>query len=77
MRKQLWKKFCADKFGVAALIVVLLFFLVSAGVEIYSAFCDANNIVPVYMRSNPEQCYAPPSAKIQNMLLKRNCLLHF
>ena len=62
MRKQLWKKFCADKFGVAALIVVLLFFLISAGVEIYSVYCEAHQITPAYMRSDPAACYAPPSA---------------
>lgn len=63
MRKQLWKKFCSDKIGVAAFVTVIVFLLISTGVEIYAAYCEANEIVPVYLRSNPGECYAPPSAK--------------
>ena len=61
MRKELWKKFCSDRYGVAALVVVIAFLMLSIGVEIYSGYCQVKNITPAYLRSNPENCYAPPS----------------
>lgn len=58
-----WSKFFADKTGVAALIVVLLFLLTAVGMEIYTVVCEAGNITPAYMVSDDLNCYAPPSAK--------------
>ena len=61
LQGQFWKKFLTDKYGVAALIVVLLFLFAALGMEIYSIYCEANQITPAYMRSNPANCYAPPA----------------
>ena len=63
LKRQLFKKFCADKYGVAALITVGIFLLTALATEVYSIYCEANDIVPVYMQSNPAACYAPPSIK--------------
>ena len=61
LKRQFWKKFLADKYGVASLIVVCAFLLAALGVEIYSIYCDVNQIIPVYMRSDPANCSAPPA----------------
>ena len=61
LKRQFWKKFLTDKYGVAALVVVILFLLAALGMEIYSIYCENNQIIPAYMRSNPANCYAPPT----------------
>ena len=61
LKRQFWKKFLADKYGVVSLAVVVLFLLAAAGMEIYSIYCETNRIIPAYMRSDPANCYAPPA----------------
>ena len=61
MGRNFWRKFSRDRFGVVALAVVIVFVLSAVAVEIYSIYCDANSVIPVYLRSNPDCCYAPPS----------------
>ncbi len=55
------KKFFSDPWGVGALIVVAIFFLIAAGFEIYTICCNNSGNIPSYMISNPDLCYAPPS----------------
>ena len=61
MRRNLWKKFSSDRFGVAALAVVVLFLLSAVAVEVYSVYCESAGVITVYLRSDPANCYAPPS----------------
>ena len=56
-----WQKFRRDKWGVAALAVVIIYFLTAAGMEIYSIYCRHTHTIPVYSRST-ELRYSPPSA---------------
>lgn len=57
-----WRKFFADKTGVAALVVTALFLLTAIGMEVYAIVCEYRQITPVYMVSDDTNCYAPPSA---------------
>lgn len=61
MKRHFWKKFSSDRWGVAALVVVAIFFLSAIAVEIYSIYCESAGIIPVYLQSDPGNCYAPPS----------------
>ena len=61
MRRHFWKKFSSDRAGVIALIIVSLFVLAAVSVEIYSMYCESAGVIPAYLRSNPDNCYAPPS----------------
>ena len=54
-------KFFADPWGVGALVVVIIFFFIAAGFEIYSIHCKITDKIPAYMISDPANCYAPPS----------------
>lgn len=56
-----WQKFRQDKWGMAALIVVLIYLFTALGMETYSIWCQKNRIVPVYNIST-ENRYAPPTA---------------
>lgn len=62
MKLSSWQKFRTDKWGIAALIVVLIYIFTAIGVEIYSIYCKKNNILPSYNRSAAES-YSPPSEK--------------
>ncbi|MBO7328363.1 MAG: ABC transporter permease [Lentisphaeria bacterium] len=55
-----WQKFKQDKWGVAALIVVIIYIFTAIGVEIYSFHCRSNRKIPFYNLST-ESRYAPPS----------------
>ncbi|MBQ4330112.1 MAG: ABC transporter permease [Lentisphaeria bacterium] len=55
-------KFRQDKWGIAALAVVIFYLLVACITECYTIYCRENKIVPVYNRSS-EVRYAPPSAE--------------
>ena len=56
-----WRKFFADRIGVAALVVVAIFLLTALGMEIYALCCEAKQVTPAYMVSNDLNCHAPPS----------------
>ena len=60
MKNPAWQKFFKDKWGFAALIVVLLFCFCAIGVEIYDTYCRKHNIIQIYNRSTGD-CFAPPS----------------
>jgi len=57
------RKFFTDPWGMAALAVVLLFVFTAIGFEIYGSWCRNHNEIPVYLRSDPDNCYASPSAQ--------------
>ena len=61
MRRHFWKKFSSDRAGIIALIIVSLFVLTAISVEIYSMYCESAGVIPAYLRSDPDNCYAPPS----------------
>lgn len=61
MKISAWQKFRSDKWGVAALIVVLLYLFTAVSVEIYDIYCRKNGMIPVYSRSTAA-CYQPPSS---------------
>ena len=61
MNNSAWQKFRKDKWGIAALLVVSLYFCCAVGVEIYDAACRSNHQIQAYNVSTSE-CYAPPSA---------------
>jgi len=56
-----WRKFSRNKLGMAALSVVLLFFLVALGFEGYAIYCEQTGTIPVYQISDADAIYAPPS----------------
>ncbi len=56
-----WKKFRSDPWGVGALIVVGIFFLIAIVFEVYTLWCQTSGKMPAYMISDPDICYAPPS----------------
>ena len=62
MKNTAWQKFKKDRWGIFALVVVLLFFCCAVCVEIYDAYCRKNNIIQAYNVST-ENCYAAPSVK--------------
>ena len=62
MKISAWQKFLSDKWGIAALLVVLLYLTTAVSVEVYDIYCRKAGISPVYSRSSNE-CYQPPSAK--------------
>ena len=55
-----WQKFFQDKWGAAALLVVIIYIFTAVGVEIYSFHCRSNRKIPFYNISS-ELRYAPPS----------------
>ncbi|MCI5779383.1 MAG: ABC transporter permease [Lentisphaeria bacterium] len=63
MNASAWRKFRSDPWGMTALVVVLCFVLTAVGVEIYGAWCHARGVIPLYLRSDPAMCYAPPSPR--------------
>ena len=48
MKNTAWQKFKKDRWGIFALVVVLLFFCCAICVEIYDAYCRKNNIIQAY-----------------------------
>ncbi len=56
-----WKKLWQRPWAICALMVVLLYFLTAAGVEIYAFFCEQNGFIPVYQLTNDAQRFSPPS----------------
>ena len=62
MNNSAWQKFRKDKWGIAALIVVILYFCCAVCVEIYDANCRKNHRIQAYNLSS-EACYAPPSSE--------------
>lgn len=63
IRSPAWRKFFHDKWGMASLVVVLLYLFTAIGMEIYSRRCSRENVVPVYQLSSPEGSYARPSLR--------------
>ena len=62
MKSGAWQKFRSDKWGIAALITVLIYVLYAIRIEGYSVYCKKNQIVPAYNLST-DNCYDPPSAQ--------------
>ena len=61
MKHPAWHKFLSDKWGMAALLVVLLYVICAVGMDIYDRRCRKMEITPIYLRSS-DNCYAPPDA---------------
>ncbi len=62
MNNSAWQKFRKDKWGIAALVVVILYFCCAVCVEIYDATCRKNHRIQAYNLSS-NACYAPPSSE--------------
>lgn len=56
------RKFFTDPWGIASLAVVLMFLFTAIGFEIYDSWCQSHSEIPVYLRSDLDNCYDPPSA---------------
>ena len=60
MKNPAWKKFFTDPWGIAALLVVMLYALTAVSVEIYDIYCKKHHLTAIYHQSSQNK-YAPPS----------------
>lgn len=61
-RHSVWKQLKKQRFAMTSLVVCVLFLLLAAGAEIYSAVCRASGTEPVYAKIAPEDRNRPPSS---------------
>jgi len=58
-----WSRLRRRKLAMVSLGVVLLYILAAAGTEIYSAWCEAHDAVPIYQAAHDAARYLPPSPR--------------
>ncbi|MBR1967015.1 MAG: ABC transporter permease [Lentisphaeria bacterium] len=63
MKKILYKIMTHNFRTAAAFWILMLFFVMGIGTDIYQAYCKRNKIIPAYLVEDSENCYAPPSLK--------------
>lgn len=66
MKKLLYKIVTKDFRTAAAFWVLVLFFIMGIGTDIYHVYCQKHKITPVYLAEDSKNCYAPPS--LQHLL---------
>ena len=62
MKISAWQKFRSDKWGIAALAVILIYLAAAFSVEIYDLYCRNTGRTPAYSQSSAKS-YQPPSSE--------------
>lgn len=61
--RDLSKRLARDKIALCCLLIVIFYFLIAIGVDIYAWNCRRTQTVPIYNQENMAMRYQPPSSK--------------
>ncbi|MBO5308082.1 MAG: hypothetical protein J6C40_08775 [Lentisphaeria bacterium] len=56
-----WRKLKKSRTAMISLSIVLAYLFIGIGCEVYTVFCEAHNITPLFALTDETNCYAPPS----------------